>query len=149
MIVKMNPVIRIRISPREIASPVTVLCKRLWLKHIRVAFGVPERENKGRTQKRTLPRHRKKETWYILCLLLSSLFPTIVQTGHLAKRDDSPPASSFDVISTMSSTDPIVPMSGRLNAMATMASTAIVARARRHECQLNDVNGGSGEFRYR
>ena len=58
--------------------------------------------------------------------MMYPLSATIVQTGHSASRDNSPPASSRDVTRNIevNSTDPIVPMSGRVKAAAAMASTA-------------------------
>ena len=66
--------------------------------------------------------------------------PTILQTGHLPRRDDSQAASFRNAIRfvEVDSMDPIVPRSGRVKAATTMASTTIEETARRqnHSFQL-------------
>lgn len=63
---------------------------------------------------------------------------TIVQTGHSARRNDSPPASSSNDIRSVEvhSMDPMVSRSYRVNAAAAMASMASEATARRHNLML-------------
>ena len=76
-----------------------------------------------------LPRNRN---------MTHPLSATIVPTGHSARRDDNPPASSRDVIRTIevNATDPFAPKADRSKPMATTASSATETTTRRQ-------NGGS------
>ena len=55
----------IRIGPRSVRSPMTILCERLVLKPIQKVPKVEEREDEGRSPKKTLPLlpcYRQTET---------------------------------------------------------------------------------------
>ena len=121
------PALHTTIYPHKVRSPVTVQNEILANTYTESARGRGKsgRKKISEVDATTLPPDSH---------MIYPLLPTIVKTGHSARRDDSSPASSRDAIRSVkvNSTDIIVSKSGRLKATAVMASTAAEATARRH-----------------